>query len=165
MTEDAVPEPPSYGSVDDLLAAARAGLHRLSPAEARSELAAGARLVDIRPAWQRAAEGEIDGALILERNHLEWRLHPGSAARLAAAVPGQRWIVVCSEGYTSSLAAAALCSLGVDATDLTGGVRQWLADGLPIRPGLTRVGEVVGEQPSVEPGDLAGPHVVDEAAH
>ena len=71
--------------------------------ETVAALAAGARLVDIRPAWQRAREGEIAGSLIVERNHLEWRLHPRSSARLPGAVAGQRWIVVCSEGYTSSL--------------------------------------------------------------
>jgi len=170
VTGDPAPEPagrpePRYASADELLATARAGLDRLEPAQAVAELAAGARLVDIRPAWQRAVEGEIAGALIVERNHLEWRLHPGSASRAPAAMPGQRWIVVCSEGYTSSLAAAALRSIGVDATDLIGGLRLWLATGLPVLPGLTGVGQVVGEQPSVDFGDLAGPHVVDEAAH
>jgi rhodanese-related sulfurtransferase len=163
MTER--PPGPAYRGVQELLAAARAGLRRLEPDEAVAELAAGARLVDIRPAWQRAAEGEIPGALILERNHLEWRLDPGSASRVSAALPGQRWILVCSEGYTSSLAASVLRSLGVDATDLAGGVRRWQAAGLPTWPGPTRVGQVVGEQPSVDAGDLAGPHVVDEAAH
>ena len=156
---------PRYGGVDELLAAARAGLVRLQPAEAAAELAAGARLVDIRPAWQRAVEGEIAGALVIERNHLEWRLHPESTARVPAAQPGQRWIVACSQGYTSSLAAAALRSLGIDATDLVGGVQRWRADGLPVRTGVTRVGQVVGEQPSVDLGDLAGPHVEDESGH
>lgn len=160
-----IPGEPRFHSVEDLLAAARAGLRRLSPAEVVAEVAAGAKLVDIRPAWQRAAEGEIAGALVIERNHLEWRLHPGSAGRAAAAVSGQRWIVVCSEGYTSSLAAAALRSLGVDATDLAGGIRQWRADGLPVLAGPTRAGQVVGEQPSVEHGDLAGPHIEDQAVH
>ena len=172
MTDHRTTEPPeparpgaAYRTVEELLATARAGLRRLDPAQACTQVAAGARLVDIRPAWQRAAEGEIPGALILERNHLEWRLHPGSATRVAAATPGQRWIVVCSEGYTSSLAAAALRSIGVDATDLIGGLRQWLADGLPVLPGLTRVGQVVGEQPSVDAGELGGPHVEAEATH
>ena len=159
------PDEPRLQSVDDLLAAARAGLRRLSPAEVVTAVATGAKLVDIRPAWQRAAEGEIAGALVIERNHLEWRLHPGSAARVSAAVSGQRWIVVCSEGYTSSLAAAVLRSLGVDATDLAGGIRQWRADGLPVLAGPTRAGPVVGEQPSVDHGDLAGPHVEDESGH
>ena len=165
MIENRTPERPAYRGVDELLAAARVGLRRLEPAEVADELAAGARLVDIRPAWQRAAEGEIAGALIIERNHLEWRLHPHSASRVPAAVAGQRWIVFCSEGYTSSLAAAALRSLGVDATDLVGGVRSWREAGPPVRPGPTRVGQVAGDQPSVDWGDLGGPHVEDEAAH
>jgi rhodanese-related sulfurtransferase len=156
---------PRYPGVDELLATARAGLVRLQPAEAAAELAAGARLVDIRPAWQRAVEGEIAGALIIERNHLEWRLHPESTSRVSAAQPGQRWIVACSQGYTSSLAAATLRSLGIDATDLVGGVEGWRADGLPVQTGTTRVGRVVGEQPSADLGDLAGPHVEDEPGH
>jgi rhodanese-related sulfurtransferase len=157
---------PRYRGVDELLADARAGLVRLEPTEAAAELAAGARLVDIRPAWQRAVEGEIAGALIIERNHLEWRLHPESTARVSAAQPGQRWIVACSQSYTSSLAAAALRSLGIDATDLIGGVQRWRADGLPVRTGITRVGQVVGEQPPLaDLGDLAGPHVEDESGH
>jgi rhodanese-related sulfurtransferase len=154
----------TFGSVEELLAAARAGLRRLQPGEAAAAVAAGARLVDIRPAWQRAA-GEIPGALVLERNHLEWRLHPDSASRVPAAVPGQRWIVYCAEGYTSSLAAAVLRSLGIDATDLAGGFQGWRASGLPVRVGLTRVGQVVGERASVDFGDLGGPDVEDEPAN
>lgn len=123
-----------YASVDDLLAAARARITRLDPAAAAAAVAAGALLVDIRPAWQRLTEGEIPGAVVVERNHLEWRLHPGSDARLPQARPGQAWVVHCSEGYTSSLAAAALCSLGVPATDLAGGFRAWAAAGLPVTP-------------------------------
>jgi rhodanese-related sulfurtransferase len=155
----------SFGSVEELLAAARAGLRRLQPAEAAAAVAAGARLVDIRPAWQRAAEGEIPGALVLERNHLEWRLHPDSADRVPAAVPGQRWIVYCSQGYTSSLAAAALRSLGIDATDLVGGLEAWRGSGRPVRAGLTRTGRVVGERASVDFGDLGGPDLEDEPPH
>ncbi|HEX2903793.1 MAG TPA: rhodanese-like domain-containing protein [Jatrophihabitans sp.] len=153
---------PRFRSVDELLAAARSRLERLQPAEVA--VAAGARLVDIRPAWLRAREGEIADSLIVERNHLEWRLHPYSAARHPLAVPGQRWVVVCSEGYTSSLAAAALLSLGVPATDLIGGVQAWRAAGLPVQATLTRDERVVG-QCSVGPGDLAGPHVEHEAGH
>jgi rhodanese-related sulfurtransferase len=160
MTEAA-----GYRSVEELLATARSGLHRLQPAETAAAVAAGAWLVDIRPAWQRAAEGEIAGALVLERNHLEWRLHPDSASRVPAATPGQRWIVFCSQGYTSSLAAAALRSLHIDATDLAGGIEGWRAAGLPVCAGLTRVGQVVGERASVDLGDLGGPDVEDEAAH
>jgi rhodanese-related sulfurtransferase len=132
-----------YATVDELLADARRELDRLDPAATVAAVAAGARLVDIRPAAQRAAEGEIPGSLIIERNHLEWRLHPGSDARVPAATPGQRWIVVCSEGYTSSLAAAALVSLGVEATDLAGGFMAWAAAGLPTAVGPTPVGQYV----------------------
>src|ERR1700761_8606598 len=107
-----------FASVDELLDAARAGLIRVSVDEAAAEVRGGAILVDIRPQAQRRAEGEIPGSLIIERNHLEWRLDPGSSAHVPGARPGQRWIVVCSEGYTSSLAAHALRTLGVDATDL-----------------------------------------------
>lgn len=142
----AAPEP-VFDSVDDLLAHARQSLHRLDVQQTVDALAAGARLVDIRPSWQRAREGEIAGALIVERNHLEWRLHPRSPARLPCAVPQQRWIVVCSEGYASSLAAAALVSLGVPSTDLIGGVHAWEAGGLPLRCGLTPVEGTVGQEP------------------
>jgi rhodanese-related sulfurtransferase len=134
---------PRFASVDDLLADARSGLDRLTPAQTVAALEDDALLVDIRPAAQRAAEGEIPGALIIERNHLEWRLHPASAARTPAAVQGQRWIVFCSEGYTSSLAAYALVSIGVPATDLIGGFLAWQAAGLLTSTGSTPVGEYV----------------------
>ncbi len=89
--------------------------------------------MDIRPAAQRAAEGEIPGALIVERNVLEWRFDPASAARLPQASHDAHVIVFCSEGYTSSLAAAALQDLGVRrATDLDGGFLAWQAAGLPV---------------------------------
>lgn len=130
-------QPASFASVDELLAHARTGLDRLDPHQAAAEVADGAQLVDIRPAWQRADEGEIPGSLIVERNHLEWRLHPGSVARVPAAQPGQRWIVLCSQGYTSSLAAAALQSLGIPATDLVGGFQAWRDAGLATVPGPT----------------------------
>ena len=106
-------------------------------------MAAGAQLVDIRPAWQREIDGEVPGAIVIERNHLEWRVHPESDARLPIASPGQRWIVMCTEGYTSSLAAASLVSLGVQAADIEGGVRAWTAAGLPTVPGTTPVEHVV----------------------
>jgi rhodanese-related sulfurtransferase len=154
-----------YATVDDLLAAARSGLHRLTVAEAVEAIAQGARLVDIRPAWQRAREGEIASSLIIERNHLEWRLHPASRARLPQARHGQRWIVVCSEGYTSSLAAASLRSLGIDATDLIGGVHAWIAEGLPLVAGPTPVEQIAGRTASVNLGNFGGPHVEDKSAH
>lgn len=127
----------TFASVDELLADARSRLQRLEPAAAAHELDAGARLVDIRPIWQRTRDGEIPGAVVVERNHLEWRLDPGSSAHVDAAAPGQRWVVVCEEGYTSSLAADALNSIGVPATDVIGGFRAWAAAGLPTQPGGT----------------------------
>lgn len=132
-----------FASVEELLADARSRLSRLSPRQAAADIDAGARLIDIRPSWQRRAEGEIPGALIIERNHLEWRLHPRSDSRLPVAVAGQRWIVLCSEGFTSSLAADALVSLGIAATDIVGGYAAWRADGLPTRAGETPIEQVV----------------------
>ncbi|MCW2540803.1 MAG: sulfurtransferase [Frankiales bacterium] len=133
-----------FATVDDLLAQARSRIRRLDPLAAITAIGEGDLVVDIRPAWQREIQGEIPGSLIVERNHLEWRLHPRSDARLILAAPGQRWIVVCAEGYTSSLAAASLCSLGVPATDLVGGVQAWAAAGLPLSTGPTPVETVVG---------------------
>ena len=125
--------PPGARSIDDILAAARARLSRVTPAEAFAELDAGAVLIDIRPAAQRAAAGEIPGSVVIERNHLEWRLDPESSARLPWATGYDlRPIVICAEGYTSSLAAAALQDLGLArATDVAGGYQAWEARGLP----------------------------------
>ncbi|WP_456697930.1 rhodanese-like domain-containing protein [Aeromicrobium sp. P5_D10] len=129
----------TYASVDDLLASARSGLSRFTPIEAHQRVRSGALIVDIRPAWQRETDGEIPGSVIVERNHLEWRLHPTSGASLALASPGQEWIVVCTEGYTSSLAAAALVSLGLPASDIVGGIHAWRSAGLPVIAGGTPV--------------------------
>jgi rhodanese-related sulfurtransferase len=121
-------------TIDEVLADARSRLRRLSPQEAAAASREGAVLVDIRPAAQRAAEGEIPAALIVERNVLEWRFDPACDARLPIARYDLQVIVVCSEGYTSSLAAAALQELGLTrATDLTGGFRAWAASGLPVQ--------------------------------
>ena len=124
-------------TIDEVLAEARAGIERLDPRDAWVAFANGALLVDIRPAAQRAAEGEVPGALVIERNVLEWRLDPTGSHRIAQAtgydVPV---IVLCSEGYTSSLAAAALADLGLDrATDVVGGFHAWVAAGLPATGG------------------------------
>ena len=129
-------------TIDQMLTAARARLVRVGPEQAHREAAGGAVLVDIRPQAQRAAEGEIPGALIVERNVLEWRFDPGSDARLPVADYDLQVIVFCSEGYTSSLAAAALQELGVHrATDLAGGIKAWQASGLPVtRPAVATVG-------------------------
>jgi rhodanese-related sulfurtransferase len=122
-------------SVDEVLAEARARLHRVSPVEAARAAARGALLVDIRPEWQRVAEGELPDALLIERNHLEWRLDPTSSARIPEAVDHDvEIVIVCSEGYSSSLAAASLQELGLHrATDLAGGFRAWREAGLPTR--------------------------------
>lgn len=125
--------PAGASRIDGMLARARALLHRVGPVEAAAEIAGGALLVDIRPAAQRATEGEIPGALVIERNVLEWRLDPTSDARLPQATGDElRVFVICSEGYTSSLAAAALQELGLHrATDIVGGYHAWAAAGLP----------------------------------
>jgi rhodanese-related sulfurtransferase len=120
-------------SVDDLLAAARARLVRVTPDAAFGQVEDGAVLVDIRPAAQRREHGEVPGSIIVERNHLEWRFDPASDARIAEATGyQQRVLVICQEGYTSSLAAAALQDIGlVNATDVIGGYAAWVAAGLP----------------------------------
>lgn len=124
---------PVTRTAGEVLEAARQRLRRLTPSQAFAEVSQGAWLVDIRPAAQRASEGEIPGALIVERNVLEWRFDPVGSARLPE-VNGyhHRVIVICSEGYASSLAAASLQALGHSrATDVDGGFRAWAAGGLP----------------------------------
>jgi rhodanese-related sulfurtransferase len=122
--------------LDRLLARARARLTRLQPQDVREAVENGAILVDIRPEFQRRAAGEIPGAVIIERNHLEWRLHPASSARIEEAVDVDvRWIVICDEGYASSLAAATLHMIGLHrATDVVGGFQAWRAARLPVSP-------------------------------
>jgi len=124
-------------SIGDVLDAARQRLRRLGPAEAFEAVRGGALLVDIRPQAQRAEEGVVPGALHVERNVLEWRLDPGSEARLPQATGhGRQVIVMCSQGYASSLAAASLQDIGlVNATDLAGGFLAWARAGLPCQPG------------------------------
>lgn len=118
--------------VDAMLAGARAGLRRLAPAAVPAALARGGVLVDIRPAAQRAFEGPLPAALVIERNVLEWRCDPTSPNRLPQAVGDDvEWVVVCSQGYTSSLAAAALQSLGLHrATDVIDGHQGLAATGV-----------------------------------
>ena len=129
--------PTGARSIDDLLAEARSRITRVTPVEALARIAEGAVLVDIRPAAQRAREGEVPGALVVERNVLEWRFDPASEARLPQATGYDVDVVVlCSEGYTSSLAADALRSLGLtSASDVVGGYQAWVAAGLPTVPG------------------------------
>ena len=123
-------------TIDDLLADARDPLDRLRPAEAAAAVADGALLVDIRPERQRRAEGEVPGSLLVERNVLEWRFDPAADTRLPIARADLRVVVLCSAGYTSSLAAAALRQVGVHAaTDVIGGFQAWRDAGLPTVPG------------------------------
>ncbi len=132
--------PPGARTIDETLAAARGRLRRLTPGEAFREQAGGAVLIDIRPAAERAREGELPGSLIVERNHLEWRLDPCSEARLPWVTGYEHRVVMfCWEGYTSSLAAAALLDLGLHrATDVIGGFRAWTEAGLPSAPASAR---------------------------
>ena len=122
-------------TVDDLLTSARAHIRRLDPYETAAACRRGAMLIDIRPTVQRRWEGEVPGAVVVERNVLEWRLDPASAHRLAEITDHEREIVVmCSEGYASSLVAATLVELGyASAGDLDGGFQAWAKAGLPVR--------------------------------
>ncbi len=124
-------------SIDARLERARSDLDRLTPHDAARAQQDGAVLVDIRPQAQRAREGEIPGSLVIERNVLEWRFDPSSDARLPIATHHDlQVIVLCSQGYTSSLAAASLQELGLRrATDLDGGFQAWQAAGLPTIEG------------------------------
>ena len=123
-------------TVDDLLKEARATLSRVTPEQASAELGDGALLVDVRTEAQRATNGEIAGALAIGLNVLEWRLDPASEWRIPQATDHDvRVIVVCQEGYSSSLAAARLQSLGLHrATDVIGGFDAWRDAGLPVEP-------------------------------
>lgn len=133
-----------FDSVDALLEHPRTQISRYSPAQARERVGQGALLVDIRPQWQRSALGEIPGSLIIEANHLLWRLHPGSGASLPQAHAGRELIIVCQEGYSSSLNAASLAQVGLPAGDLDGGVLAWADAGFPVSNTLTEVEQVVG---------------------
>ncbi len=126
-----MPEP---RTVDELLEAARASLERVSPAGARQAAAEGALVVDIRPLELRVRDGVIPGAVAVGRNVLEWRLDPVGAHRIPEVTSYEQVVVVvCDEGYASSLAAASLQQLGLQrATDLIGGFRAWRAAGLPV---------------------------------
>ncbi len=115
-------------AVETLLARARAGMDRVEVADLETEITAGALLVDIRPVEQRERDGVLPQALVIDRNVLEWRLDPSSPYRVPEAVSGDlRVVLVCNEGYASSLAAATLREIGlVRATDLVGGYQAWL---------------------------------------
>jgi rhodanese-related sulfurtransferase len=129
---------PTRTTIDDLLAQARTGLDRLGPEEAAAAAQAGdAVLIDIRSTTQRDEDGAIPGAVWHPRNVLEWRVDPASS-HADPALSGDldaRLVVVCNEGFQSSLAAATLQELGFTrATDLDGGFQAWRAAGLPVEP-------------------------------
>jgi rhodanese-related sulfurtransferase len=121
-------------TVDDLLAEARAHLRRLSPMDAAEHQHRGALIIDVRLDEQRRRDGTVPGARVISLNHLEWRLDPSSGSRIAEARDHSVEVVVlCDEGYCSSLAAARLQALGLHrATDVIGGFQAWRAAGLPV---------------------------------
>lgn len=123
-------------TIDELLASARAGLDRVQPHEALDAIGAGALMIDIRSEAQRVADGLVPGAVWIVRNVLEWRCDPSCEAHDARVSDIERRVIVmCDEGYQSSLAAANLQQLGFDgATDLAGGFQAWRAAGLPVVP-------------------------------
>ena len=125
--------PPGPRPIDEVLEEVRGRIDRLESAEAAARMADGALLVDTRPVAQRQADGEVPGALVVERNVLEWRLDPASDARLPEATGHDvEVIVLCNEGYASSLAADSLRALGLHrAADVVGGYQAWVAAGLP----------------------------------
>ncbi|HAM27965.1 MAG TPA: sulfurtransferase [Microbacteriaceae bacterium] len=114
-------------AIDALLEAARQGLDRVQPEDLAAEIAAGALLVDTRAIEQRQRDGDMPGALLIDRNVLEWRLDPTSPHRVPGMTDaGRRVVIVCNQGYSSSLAAATLRQLGLRrATDLEGGYQAW----------------------------------------
>ena len=120
--------------IDSVLDSARARLRRLPAKDVPGALRRGAVLVDIRPQAQRDREGDVAAALVVERNVLEWRCDPTSDAKLPQAVDDDvEWVVLCSEGYTSSLAAASLIDLGLHrATDVVGGYHALKAEGILV---------------------------------
>ncbi len=133
--------------VDQLVERARAGYRRVRAHEAAMLQADGGLLVDIRPAAQRSEFGEVPGALVIERNVLEWRLDPTSVHRHSALRgPDQHVVVICQAGYASSLAADSLRQLGLaNATDLIGGFEAWAQAGLPVIGPATEETGYVGD--------------------
>lgn len=127
-------------SIDEVLAASRRGVDRIAPSELPALLESGAHVIDVRSAVTRDVEGHIPGAVVVERLVLEWRLDPASAHRMAGGPSREDTVVVvCNEGYHSSLAARDLRELGFPrATDLVGGFRAWKAAGLPVAQEPTR---------------------------
>lgn len=132
--------------IDEVLATSRAGVQRLSPEQTLTAMSQGALVVDIRTDSQRREQGDLPGALVIDRTVLEWRLDPESPHHVPEATSYDlQVVVVCRHGYSSSLAAASLRAVGLSrATDLDGGVEAWLAAGLPLVGGASEPGEVPG---------------------
>ena len=126
--------PPGGRTIDDLLQQVRDRIDRVEPAEAARRLAAGALLIDTRPAEQRHRDGEVPGAVVVDRNVLEWRLDPASPYRIPEVTGYDlEVIVLCNQGYSSSLVADTLRTLGLRrAVDVVGGFEAWVALGLPV---------------------------------
>lgn len=124
-----VDEPEDPSAIARLLVECRRHLDRVAPEDLAQEMAAGALVVDIRPVEQRQRDGELPGAVVVDRNVLEWRFDPSSPYRLDGADdPDRRIVIVCNEGYSSSLAAHTLVGLGLSrAGDLIGGFQAWAA--------------------------------------
>jgi len=124
-------EPPA--TIEELLREARSGLDRLSPSAVEAAVLDGALLIDIRSESQRARDGHVPGARFVSRNVLEWRLDPASPHRdREAARRDLLLVLMCDEGYQSSLAAATLKRFGLQATDMVGGFQAWRSAGLPV---------------------------------
>jgi rhodanese-related sulfurtransferase len=122
-------------TVEALLASARDQLDRLSPEAALTATRDGAVLIDIRSETQLRRDGLVPGATVIQRNVLEWRLDPNCPHRdPALATIGNRVIVLCNQGYQSSLAAATLKRFGLEATDVIGGFQAWQGAGMPVEP-------------------------------
>jgi rhodanese-related sulfurtransferase len=124
------------GRIDDLVERARARIDRLTPGEARAAMERGAVILDTRTYEQRRADGVIPGATVMNRNVVEWRVDPTSGWEDPAVVARTGPVIVmCDEGFASSLAAATLVDLGIeDAADMIGGYQAWTEAGLPIEP-------------------------------
>lgn len=129
-------------SIDEILAAARSRLGRIDPEHFASEQVGGALVIDIRPVVQRSRDGPLPGAIVIDRNTLEWRLDPACEHHITEITSyEQRIIIVCNEGYSSSLAAALLQELGLhQATDMIGGFQAWLLQTAEPRPTRTAIG-------------------------
>jgi rhodanese-related sulfurtransferase len=139
MSSDSLPPSDNRSTtVEQLLAEARARLRRLTPGEARAAAEGGALLIDIRTEVQRERDGVVPGSRYIARNVLEWRCDPSSEWRDPEVTerPGRQLIVMCDEGYQSSLAAAILQRFGfADASDVIGGFQAWSASGFEVKPG------------------------------